>query len=174
MKSLSLTLLVATVAAEAGYTCTNPDGDAAWKTHTEADSGTTLSSADTAAKCTAAAAAIAEADKTNDFCASFTDTAKVEADAEADPVVEARDASTVCALLEKATATDADIRAAKATEDTITYDAWAWGAGVALADLTAAEEETTTDTTTVVEELLGATALYQGFAASAIMVAMMA
>ena len=73
-----------------------------------------------------------------------------------------------------ATAADADIREAKATEDTITYDAWAWGAGVALADLTAAEEETTTDTTTVVEELLGATALYQGFAASAIMVAMMA
>ena len=177
MKSFSLALLVATVAAETGYTCTNPAGDAAWTTHTEADSGTTLSSADTAAKCTAAAKTIAEADKSNDFCASFTDTAKVEADAEADPVVEARDASTVCALLEKATATDADIRAAKATEDGITYNAWAWGAGAALdtmADIAAAEEETTTDTTTVVEELLGATALYQGFAASAIMVAMMA
>ena len=170
MKSFSLTLLVATVAAETGSTCVNLEGEAAWATHEEADSGTTLSSADTAAKCAAAAKTIAETDNTWDFCASFTDTAKVEAS----EGVDARAASTECALLEKVTAADADIRGVKATADTITYDAWAWGAGVALADLTAAEEETTTDTTTVVEELLGATALYQGFAASAIMVAMMA
>ena len=44
-------------------------------------------------------------------------------------------------MTEKATAADADIREEAANTDTVTNEAWAWGAAVALEDFIEAEEE---------------------------------
>ena len=119
MKSFSLALLVATVAAEAGYTCTS-DSWANYADDGENDT-TALDAAATAADCLAAGKAIAEADKTADVCAFSITTAEIVEDKETD----ARAAEFSCTVLIEG-GDDADIREAKATEDTITYDAWAW------------------------------------------------
>jgi hypothetical protein len=121
MKSLSLTLLVATVAAEAGYTCTSETW-ANYAKDVENDT-TALDAAATAADCLAAGKAIAEADKTADVCAFSITTAEIVEDKEAS--VDARAAEFSCTVLIEG-GDDADIREARATEDTITYDAWAW------------------------------------------------
>lgn len=126
-------MLLATVSAEAGYTCTNPED--AWTV-------TAVEGATDGASCGTEGTALAT-DATLDYCLAAVVVPAVEADAEADPAVEAvAESLTSCNLYSLATAADADIRtAAAAAEDgSAAYHAWAWGAGVALADLAPAAE----------------------------------
>ena len=121
MKSFALALL-ATVAAQTGYTCTSTT--TGW---TETESDTLTTDITDAAKCETAGKALAEADLTKDWCLAAVVTDKVgETAASLDS----------CKLYEAATAADADIRAVLAT-DLKTNSAWAWAAGVAKADLVA-------------------------------------
>ena len=145
MKFATLIALVATVTAEAAVACKTDAAD--WVAVTDA----TLTDATDAATCGTAATAIAEleANVANDYCACATSTgvtAAVEADAEADPAVEAADevaASVVCEMWSKASADEAeDIRVAKADEagpPTVAYEAWQWDAGVAMDAVAAAD-----------------------------------
>ena len=122
MKSFALALL-ATVAAQTGYTCTSTT--TGW---TETESATlTADDITDAAKCETAGKALAEGDAQKDWCLAAVVTDKVgETAATLDS----------CKLYEAATAADADIRAVLAT-DLKTNSAWAWAAGVAMADVAA-------------------------------------
>ena len=121
MKSFALALL-ATVAAQTGYTCTSTT--TGW---TETESDTLTTDITDAAKCETAGKALAEADTQKDWCLAAVVTDKVgETAASLDS----------CKLYEKATAADADIRAVLVT-DLKTNSAWAWAAGVAMADVAA-------------------------------------
>lgn len=125
-------MLLATVSAEAGVTCVNPEGDAAWTV-------AAVEGATDGATCGTEGTALAT-DATLDYCLAANVTPAVEADAEADPAVEAADAVlNSCNLYSLATAADADIREAK-TEEGVEHHAWAWGAGVALADVAPAAD----------------------------------
>ena len=135
MKFATLSLLVASVAAEAGYTCVNPEGDAAWAP-TDVQPADMTDVATCGEKGTALATDVA-----NDYCLFAVSTDAVVADDTADPVVaEVAYALDSCTLWFKATVADATIKEAKAAADGKSYDAWAWGAGVALADMAAAAE----------------------------------
>ena len=128
MKSFLISALLAAVSAEAGYTCTNPATP--W---TDASASITDAPAD-AAKCGASCKALAEADLTMDWCCAATTTA-AGTDAAANP------AAFACALWKQAVVagTPGEIKVAKAAEGLITYDAWSWAAGVATADMAAAD-----------------------------------
>lgn len=148
MKYATLAALVATASAQEGFNCVNPEGDDAWTTAAVTEGVTDAATCKTEG--TAAIEGTADY-KTFDWCLHAAVQAAVEAkeavvaDDTADPPVEAADAveaveaSVACAWFQKATAADADIRTAAATENGLTYSAWAWGAGEALEDLVAAE-----------------------------------
>lgn len=147
MKYATLAALVATASAQEGFNCVNPTEDA-WTTEAVTEGVTDAATCET--KGTEAIEATADY-KTFDWCLHAAVQAEVaakdavEADESADPPVEAADAveavaaSVTCAWFQKATVADADIRKAAATENGLTYSAWAWGAGEALEDLVAAE-----------------------------------
>ena len=120
MKSFALALL-ATVAAQTGYTCTTATG---WTEKTDATLTTDITDA---AKCETAGKALAEGDAQKDWCLAAVVT---------DKVGETAASLDTCKLYEKATAADADIRAVLVT-DLKTNSAWAWAAGVAMADVAA-------------------------------------
>jgi hypothetical protein len=136
MKSFAIAAIIATVTAEVGYTCTN-DADATW---TE-----TAPTAVDAAACGTACTDTAT-DTTMDYCCRAMTTAAVAAveddaaTADVDETAAATDASFACALFTKATAADATIKALQADADGVSYEAWAWNAGVAAADMAGAEE----------------------------------
>ena len=122
MRSFIVTMLFAAVIAEDGYTCTDSGSD--WVS-TDISTGVTTSD-----ECKTACDTTIEdsgASTDNDWCCHAT--------AVADPV------SMACDLYSIATA-DLDIRAEEeAAVEGTTNSAWAWGAGVALDDLTVVEEE---------------------------------
>jgi len=136
MKSFALAALVATVSAEAGYNCVNPEGDAAWAT-------VAVTGATDHATCGTEGTKAIEADadfKEMDFCLHSADQAKVDAveddaaTADVDETAaEIPAAYVTCAYFKVAKADPAgDIRTAAETKAGLSYEAWAWGAGEAL------------------------------------------
>ena len=122
MRSFIVTMLFAAVIAEDGYTCTDSNSD--W---ISGDLSTDVTTSD---ECKTACDTAIEDSGTatdNDWCCHAT--------AVADPV------SMACDLYSIATA-DLDIRAEEeAAVEGTTNSAWAWGAGVALDDLTVVEDD---------------------------------
>jgi hypothetical protein len=143
MKSFALAALVATVSAEAGYNCVNPT-EGAW-------TSVAVTGATDHATCGTEGTKAIEADadfKEMDFCLHSKDQAKVEAVADDtttadvnETVAEVAAAYVTCEYFKVAKADPAgDIRTAAATENGLSYEAWAWGAGEPLPDKVAAAE----------------------------------
>ena len=121
MRSFVVTMLFAAVIAEDGYTCTDSNSD--W---ISGDLSTDVTTSD---ECKTACDTAIEDSGTatdNDWCCHAT--------AVADPVSMACDLYSI-------TAGELDIRAEEEVVDGTTNSAWAWGAGVALDDLTVVEDD---------------------------------
>jgi hypothetical protein len=133
MKSFAISALIASVAAEAAFTCVNVTP--AWAATTiEADATKVKDTATCKTECDAKAI-----DKTKDYCCMATTTAA------ADPADAAKPAAFACNLWELATVKDATIKKAKAStgtaaEGVVTYDAWSYNAGVMNAETAATEK----------------------------------
>ena len=133
MKSFAISAIIATVSAEAGYNCVQPT--TAWIDQTD-----TLAASTDVATCGAACTTIAEdaANVGQDYCCMAMTTAADTATSVA--------ADFACNLWSSDTVAGATVKTMKAAEGTITYDAWAWNAGVAAADMTAKDAATSSAT----------------------------
>ena len=127
MNSIAIIALIATVSAESGYTCVQPDPE--WTASTDASLTTDITDA---AACGAACTALAT-DVLFDYCCFATTT--LESSEGAD------DATTACALWSLETVADANIKTAKVATATESFDAWTWNAAVLAADMTAASDD---------------------------------
>ena len=136
MKSIALALLFATVSAEAGFKCENPT-DTPW---TEATVDGATSASDCGAKCTTTASA----DSANDICCQAMVTAGTDGAAE----------TVECKTYTIATGSAVDIRKAMATADGVSYEAWAWVAGAASADMKPTEAKDAKDSATMITSLV--------------------
>ena len=123
MNTFVISALIATVTAEAGYECKQPD--TAWEVLTV----TAVTDADDEDACEAACKITAEDDGNDgkDYCCSAKTTAAYDGD----------DAEFECTLWSLDTVADVTIKDDKAaTEDPdVKYAAWMWNAGVAADDL---------------------------------------
>ena len=123
MKKFVISMLFADSFAQEGYECVNPSSFDAW------DQGTLTGDAPIdAATCKAACLTIIDNDEptkvANDWCCAFGDNLGL----------------ITCALLYSG-ASDDDIRAEATPVDGITFEAWAWAAGVEIEEEEVVEDD---------------------------------
>ena len=132
MNSILIATLIATVSAEAGYTCTQPDP--AW---TAVDK-TAADAAACGTVCTNDAT-----DETLDYCCLADTTLAVGSTA----------ASTVCTLYSLTAVDGANIKTAMAATDTNSFEAWNWNRA-SLADDMAASDAAASDSASMISSAI--------------------